>query len=81
MNPLDLRLVAIGLAGIVMLFILFSKRFPWNWTKYRAMPYRAMPPEEAASIAPFWLGLITALSLAAILFSIHALLVVHGVLR
>jgi len=66
MTSQNLTLTAIGLAGLILLYILFTKK----WTNYT----KEKP-------APFWLGLITVLSGAAIVFSIHALLVTHGILK
>jgi hypothetical protein len=70
MSGLTITLVAVGSAGIAMLYLLFIPRYSWNWKS---------PDIQRAK--PFWLGLITLLSLAAIVFSTHALLVVHGYLR
>ena len=66
MTTQNLILTAIGLAAIILLYILFTKK----WTNYK----KEKP-------APFWLGLITVLSLAAVVFSINALLVTHGILK
>jgi len=66
MTTQNLTLTAIGLAGLILLYILFKKK----WTNYT----KEKP-------APFWLGLVTVLSLAAVVFSIHALLVTHGILK
>ena len=66
MTTQNLILTAIGLAAIILLYILFTKK----WTNYT----KEKP-------APFWLGLVTVLSGAAIVFSIHALLVTHGILK
>lgn len=72
MSGLDLTLVAVGLAGVAMIWILFTKRFRWNLARFNGGPF--------APAAPFWLALITLLSFAAILFSVSALLTVHGLL-
>ena len=66
MTTQNLTLTTIGLAGLILLYILFKKK----WTNYT----KEKP-------APFWLGLVTVLSLAAVVFSIHALLVTHGILK
>jgi len=70
MTAQNLSLAAIGLTGLIMLYVLFTKKLHWNWNSYT----KEKP-------APFWLGLITVLSGAAIVFSIHALLVTHGILK
>jgi hypothetical protein len=66
MTSQNLTLAAIGFAAIILLYLLFTKK----WTNYT----KEKP-------APFWLGLATVLSGAAIIFSIHALLVTHGILK
>jgi hypothetical protein len=66
MTTQNLTLTAIGLAALIALYLLFTKK----WTNYT----KEKP-------APFWLGLVTVLSAAAIIFSIHALLVTHGILK
>jgi hypothetical protein len=76
MTGLDLSLIAVCLIGIMMLWLLFTKRFGWNWTRFADLP-----SQQVSKTMPFWLGLITLLSLAALVFSIHALFVVHGILK
>jgi len=66
MTSQNLTLAAIGLAGLITLYLIFTRKLN-NYTKEKP--------------APFWLGLTTVLSLAAIVFSIHALLVTHGILK
>ena len=66
MTSQNLTLSAIGLAGLITLYLLFTRKLN-HYTKEKP--------------APFWLGLITVLSLAAVVFSIHALLLTHGILK
>ena len=73
MTNLDLALIATDATASLLLCLFFTKRVRWNWTKY------ANSSEKTS--APFWLGLISLLSLGAIVFSIHALLVTHGAAR
>ena len=66
MTSQNLTLSTIGLAGLITLYLLFTRTLN-HYTKDKP--------------APFWIGLPTVLSLAAIVFSIHALLVTHGILK
>ena len=66
MTSQNLTLSAIGLAGLITLYLLFTRKLN-HYTKDKP--------------APFWIGITTLLSLAAIVFSIHALLVTHGILK
>ena len=72
MSHLDLILIAAGLGGIALFSLLWRNQFFSN---------RRTSNTTAPKQPPFLIALLTLLSLAAVVFSIHALLVVHGVLR
>jgi hypothetical protein len=76
MNHLDPILIAVGCAGIAMLYVLIGTKLLVDWKKFSGLPRN-----QAARAFPFWIGLLLLLSGASIIFSLHALLVIHGVLK
>ena len=76
MRPLDLILIAVGCAGIAMLYVLLGTKLIVDWKRFSALPR-----DQASRAFPLWIGLLLLLSGASILFSIHTLLVTHGVLK
>ena len=75
MKPLDLILIAVGCAGIAMLYILLGTKLLVDWKRTSELPR-----DQDADAVPFWIALLLLLSGAAIIFSIHALLFSHGII-
>jgi hypothetical protein len=76
MKPLDFILLALGCAGIALLYILIGTKLLVDWNRFSGLPRN-----QAARAVPFWIALLLLLSGASIIFSIHALLVTYGVLK
>ena len=75
MSEIDFVLLTVGLTGAAIVWLLFTKRFSWNMTRFYGMPSK-----QVAAAVPFWLALAVLLSFAAIVFSAHAFYVVYGLL-